>query len=54
MRVDDAHARKNKAPRRDRDRPRGYKERAVRARVWLKRRASALEPKTEIAERNRP
>ena len=32
-------ARKNKAPRRDRDRPPGYKERAVRARVWLKRRA---------------
>jgi hypothetical protein len=40
--------------RRDRGRPPGYKERAVRARIWLKRRASALEPKTEIVERSRP
>ena len=34
--------------RRDRDRPSGYKERAVRARVWLKRRAKPREPTTEL------
>jgi hypothetical protein len=33
--------------RRDKDRAPGYKEYAVRARVWLKRRAKPREPTTE-------